>query len=95
MDDASMMGNGKALNEDEASGIAGSCGTTFTFFTPMLNSVRILPSFSFLLSFYILFAFTFAHMLTEASWPRSPYIDVFTTLGAACGRCYIIFDLIC
>ena len=33
-------------------------------------------------------------MLTEASWPRSPYIDVFATLGAVCGRCYIVFDLI-
>ena len=26
------------------------------------------------------FTFTFAHMLTEASWPCSPYINVFTTL---------------
>ena len=67
-----MMGNGEArrfLIEDEALGIAGSCdSTTFTFFTPMSNSVHILPSFScfFFLSTYILFAFTFARMLTEA-----------------------------
>ena len=32
-------------------------------------------------------------MLTEASWPRSPYINVFATLGAVCSRCYIVFDL--
>ena len=48
----------------------------------------------FLLSFYILFAFTFARMLTEASWPCSPFINVFPTLGAVCGHCYIVFDLI-
>ena len=48
----------------------------------------------FLLSFYILFAFTFARVLTEASWPRGPYINVFATLGAVCSRCYIVIDRI-
>ena len=89
-----MMGNGEArcfLIEDEAS---GSCGMTFTSFTPKSNSVCILPAFcSFFLLSIFFFAFTFAHMLTEVSWPCNPYINVFATLGAACS-CYIVFDLI-
>ena len=42
----------------------------------------------------VLPALTLAHMLTEASQPRSPYIDVFTALRTVCHWCSIVLYLI-
>ena len=65
---------------------------------PRRDGSRTQAFASFLLSaasfFLHSFSFNFSWMLTEASWPRCPYIDVLATLGAACDRCYIVFDLI-
>ena len=52
---------------DETSGIAGSCGTTFPFFTPTSDSVRILPS-SF--SSFFFFSTLFLHLLLPVCWLR-------------------------
>jgi len=48
----------------------------------------------FLLVLNVLPALTLAHMLTEASQPRSPYIDVFTALRTVCRWCSIVLYLI-